>query len=75
MNMDQPLSFEDAMKALEALVKELESGSLSLEDSVKKYNEGIRLAKHCHDLLKQAESVVVKLVSEDGIADFPKMDE
>lgn len=75
MNMEQTLTFEDAMKALEALVKELESGTLSLEDSVKKYNEGIRLAKHCHDLLKNAEGVLVKLVQEDGIADFPKMDE
>lgn len=73
--MEKNLSFEEALKTLENLVKELESGTLSLEDSVNKYNEGIRLAKYCHDLLKNAENVVVKLVKEDGIVEFPKMDE
>jgi exodeoxyribonuclease VII small subunit len=73
--MEKTLSFEEALKTLENLVKELESGTLSLEDSVTKYQEGIRLAKYCHDLLKKAENVVVKLVQEDGIVDFPKTEE
>ncbi len=73
--MEKKSSFEEALKNLETLVKELESGTLSLEDSVTKYNEGIRLAKYCHDLLKNAETVVVKMVQEDGLTDFPKMEE
>jgi len=73
--MEKTMSFEEALKSLENLVKDLESGTLSLEDSVTKYQEGIRLAKHCHDLLKNAESVVVKMVKDDEIVDFPKMDE
>lgn len=73
--MDKKVSFEEAMKNLENLVKELESGTLSLEDSVSKYNEGIQLAKYCHDLLKEAETVLVKMVQNDQIVDFPKTEE
>jgi exodeoxyribonuclease VII small subunit len=73
--MEKTVSFEEALKSLETLVKELESGSLSLEDSVTKYNEGIRLAKYCHDLLKNAENVVVKIIKDEDIVDFPKMEE
>jgi len=73
--MEKTVSFEEALKSLEALVKDLESGTLSLEDSVTKYNEGIRLAKYCHDLLKNAENVVVKMIKDEEIVDFPKMEE
>lgn len=73
--MEKVQSFEEALKSLEGLVKELESGTLSLEDSVVKYNEGIQLAKFCHESLKKAESVIVKMVKDDEIVDFPKMEE
>lgn len=73
--MEKAQSFEEALKSLEGLVKELESGTLSLEDSVVKYNEGIQLAKYCHELLKKAENVIVKMVKDDEIVDFPKMEE
>jgi exodeoxyribonuclease VII small subunit len=73
--MEKKQSFEDALKSLESLVKELESGNLPLEDSVTKYNEGIRLAKYCHDLLKDAETVLVKMVQDGEIVDFPKQEE
>jgi exodeoxyribonuclease VII small subunit len=73
--MEPNLSFEEALKTLESIVKELESGNLSLEDSVTKYQEGILLAKRCHDLLKKAESVVVQLVENEGLTDFPKPEE
>lgn len=73
--MEKKQTFEEALKSLESLVKELESGSLTLEDSVTKYNEGIRLAKYCHDRLKEAETVIVKIVQEGEIIDFPKQEE
>jgi exodeoxyribonuclease VII small subunit len=73
--MEKNISFEEALKSLEVLVKELESGTMSLEESVSKYNEGIRLAKYCHDLLKNAESVVVKMIKDEELVDFPKLDE
>ncbi|MBP5342896.1 exodeoxyribonuclease VII small subunit [bacterium] len=52
-------TFEQTMEELEKIVKELESGSLSLDDSVKKYTEGIELSKHAYDLLKNAESKLI----------------
>ena len=71
----EKLSFEVALKKLETLVKELESGELELEVAVKKYQEGIELAKYCHDLLKNAENVVVKMMKDDELIDFPKLEE
>ena len=46
-----------------------------LETAVAKYNEGLVLAKRCHDLLKQAESVVVKIADGETLQDFPKLRE
>lgn len=71
----EKLSFESALKKLETLVKELESGELELEVAVKKYQEGIEMAKYCHDLLKNAENVVVKMMKDDELVDFPKLEE
>jgi exodeoxyribonuclease VII small subunit len=71
-DMKKELSFEEALARLEGLVRELEQGDLPLETAVKKYDEGLRLAKRCHDLLQQAEAVVVKLAGTDGFTDFPK---
>lgn len=52
-------SFEDTMKELEQIVKDLESGELSLDESVKKYTLGIELSKHAYKLLSEAESKLV----------------
>ena len=71
----EKLSFETALKKLETLVKELESGELELEIAVKKYQEGIEMAKYCHDLLKNAENVVVKMMKDDELVDFPKLED
>ncbi len=63
------------MKQLEALVKELEQGNLALDQSLAKYTEGVKLAKYCHDLLQNAEAMIVKLEKEGQWIDFPKLDE
>ena len=52
---DEPLTFEDAMTRLERIVADLESGSFSLEDSLKKYEEGIQLGKTCREFLDRAD--------------------
>ena len=41
------VTFENAMKQLENIVHELESGNLSLDDSIKKFEEGIKLSNYC----------------------------
>jgi exodeoxyribonuclease VII small subunit len=52
---EQPLTFEAAMSRLEEIVADLESGKLSLEDSLKKFEEGITLGKTCREFLDRAD--------------------
>ncbi len=49
------LSFEQALQRLTALVEKLESGRLSLEESVAAFEEGVKLTRRCEALLDQAE--------------------
>ena len=66
------LSFEENLEKLEALVKKLESGENSLDEAVKLYQEGIALAKICHEELKNAEEAIVKLMDSEELVDFNK---
>ena len=50
------LSFEETMKELEIIVKDLEDGELSLDESVNKYTLGLELSKHAYTLLENAKS-------------------
>ena len=63
-------TFEKALEELELLVKELENGEIELNQAVKKYNEGMKLSKYCHDLLKDAEGDIVKMMKDDELVDF-----
>lgn len=62
---DEPLTFEDAMARLERIVAELESGSFSLEESLKKFEEGIQLGKTCRAFLDRADLRVRTLTAND----------
>jgi len=55
------LSFEDALKQLETIVRELEQGNVPLERSIEMYERGDALRKHCDTLLKSAEAKVEKI--------------
>ena len=55
------MSFEEAMKKLEAVVRDLESGNVELEKSIALYEEGARLKAHCEKKLKAAEEKVAKI--------------
>ena len=57
--------FETAMANLEALVSKIESGDLSLEESLKEFEKGVKLSRTCQAALKDAEDRV-KILSEDG---------
>ncbi len=56
-------SFEDIMKSLESIANELESGKLNLDESVEKFEEGIKLSKKCNEILDKAEKKISMLVS------------
>lgn len=62
-----PVKFEQAMARLETIVSELEKGDLSLDDSLKIFEEGIKLSKTCLKMLDDAERKVEILIQDkDG---------
>ena len=61
------LSYEESVKRLEKIVEDVESGNLSLDESIKKYEEGIALYKNCSKLLQEYENKVEILSkNQDG---------
>jgi exodeoxyribonuclease VII small subunit len=59
-------TFEDALSRLEQITEEMESGNLSLDKSLKKFDEGIKLAAFCNTSLTEARAKVELLLSKDG---------
>lgn len=60
------LSFEDALKRLEQLVKEMEAGELSLDQMIGHFEEGTGLVEKCGKRLNEVERRIEKLVKKDG---------
>ncbi len=56
--------FEDALHKLERIVSKLEEGDLALEESLKYFEEGIRLSRFCHQKLEEAEKRVEILMKD-----------
>lgn len=55
------LEFEEAMRRLQEIVGKLESGEVSLEESMKLFEEGAKLSSQCYQLLDKAEQQVTQL--------------
>lgn len=60
------MKFEEAIEKLEAIAKDLESGELTLDESVNKFEEGIKLSKTCTKILNEAEKKINILIEQDG---------
>lgn len=60
------IDFEEALSKLEALVSTMEAGDLSLEQSLKAFEEGVKLTRECQSQLAEAEQRVHKLMEQDG---------
>ncbi len=60
------LKFEEAMQELETIANELEKGDLSLEESVTKFEEGMKLSKQCNDIIEKAEKKITILLQKEG---------
>ncbi len=70
--MTEPVSFEDALAALEAKVEELSRGDVPLDRALTVFEEGLALYRACHGMLAQAEQRVTKLVAAtDGLKEEP----
>ena len=59
-------NFEESMKKLECIVNELENGNLNLDESVEKFEEGMKIAKQCNTILEDSEKKITILLEEDG---------
>ena len=59
-------NFEESMKKLEGIVTELENGNLNLDESVKRFEEGMKIAKKCNTILEEAEKKITILLEKDG---------
>lgn len=64
MKKNEEPTFEQALEALETLVERLEKGELTLEESLKLYEEGIRLSRLCHGKLEEAEGKIEMLLKD-----------
>lgn len=60
------MNFEESMKKLETIVTELENGNLNLDESVKKFEDGMKIAKQCNNILEEAEKKITILLEKDG---------
>jgi exodeoxyribonuclease VII small subunit len=59
-------TFEQAMRQLEQIVQDLESGEMPLEKALKKFEEGIELSKFCTEKLDETEKRITILVRDSG---------
>lgn len=60
------MNFEKKLGRLEEIVQKMEKGDLSLEDSLKLFEEGVKISRECHVQLNDAEKKVKLLVKVDG---------
>ncbi len=75
---DKLKDFEKSMQHLEKIVGQMESGELGLEESLERFEQGIRLAKSCQDTLANAEMRVEQLIEKNGLQQtvaFEEIDE
>ncbi len=71
---DKLPDFEKALEELETLVEQLESGDLSLDQSLGQFKRGVELTRHCQRILDEAQQVVQKLMDSDDEASAIPLD-
>lgn len=64
--MSKNNNFEESMKKLETIVEELENGNLNLDESVQKFEDGMKIAKQCNNMLEDAEKKITILLENGG---------
>lgn len=66
MKMENKMTFEEALERLEEIAGQLEQGSVPLDESLKLYEEGSKLAAICNTALKNAQQKITELSAADG---------
>lgn len=64
MRSDKGEKFEDYLRQVEEAVQQLESGKLGLEESIDKYENGIKAIKKCYEILEAAEKKIQLLIKD-----------
>ena len=62
----ETLSFEEAFERLEATIAALQDGKMPLDRALQQYQEGMKLAQYCNELLQQAELTIQQLTVDDA---------
>lgn len=76
MSEEKALSFEEAFARLEQIVRQLESGEVNLEESLRLFEEGVKLSRLCAQQLDAAEGKIVRLIEKpDGTVEEAPFDE
>lgn len=65
MRLNMKKSFEEQILELEKIISELENGNLNLDDSVVKFEEGMKISKECNKMLENAEKKISILLNEE----------
>jgi exodeoxyribonuclease VII small subunit len=74
-NMAKKFDFNKGLLELEEIVKTMESGDLSLEDSLKYFEQGVELTRQCQVALNKAEQKISVLTAEDNYQQEKPLDE
>lgn len=69
------VNFEENIKKLETIVRELESGNVALDDALEKFNEAFKISKECDEKLKEVTESVNKVLNKDGNLEEFKIEE
>ena len=65
--MKEKINFEETIKQLEEIALQLEKGDLNLDESVEKFEQGMKLSKQCSEVLEEAEKrITILLKNSDG---------
>ena len=73
---EKSLDFEKSLAKLENIIEALEDGELPLNESIKTFEEGVKLTTHCQELLTKADLKIQKLLEkDDGSLDLEGLDD
>jgi exodeoxyribonuclease VII small subunit len=73
--LDKPFKFEEALAELNQLVNTMESGDISLEDSLKHFERGIQLTRQCQKALEEAQQKISILSEKENLEPYTPQDE
>ena len=67
---EKKLTVEEAFMQIESKIQALDSDEISLEDSFKEYQEGMKLLKYCHEAIEEVEQKVQKIAEDGSLEEF-----